>query len=121
MGAGRYMAAGASSLSSLILIDTLHKRSRWYNMLRIFKTTSPMSMGIWAITSFTGLAAAGRVLEEAGVEKAGRLLGRIGGVPACVLAMITISYMGTELEEMNLPVWAGAHPLLAPFMRLREC
>ncbi len=115
--AGRFMAASGGTLSTLSLINSLHNWRRFYNMLRIFKKTSPMSIGIWAIGPFTflsGIAAAGHLLEDIGYKKAGRFVGRIFSVPASVLAPLMISYMGTELEETNLPVWACAHPLMSP-------
>ncbi len=115
--AGRLIAAGGGALSTLTLINSLHNWQRFYNMLRIFKKTSPMSIGIWAIGPFTalsGMAAAGQIVEDLGYERAGRLMGRVFSLPASILAPFMISYMGTELEETNVPVWAGAHPLLSP-------
>jgi formate-dependent nitrite reductase membrane component NrfD len=112
------MAAGAGLAASATLIDTLHRPGRWYNMLRLFKRTSPTSLGIWAITPFTALsalAAGDKVMEDLGFKKTGHTMARLLGIPASLLSMVTISYMGAELEEMNMPVWASAHPLLAPF------
>ena len=42
--------------SALLIID-LHTPSRFYNMLRIFRPTSPMSIGSYVLTSFGALSA----------------------------------------------------------------
>ncbi len=115
--AGRYTAFLGGTSSALMLISSLHNPRRWYNMLRIFKKTSPMSIGIWAITPFTALSSmtvAGQVIEDLGYENAGRWIGRAFSLPAAVLGGFVISYMGTELEETNMPFWAGSYPLMAP-------
>jgi protein NrfD len=114
---GRYIAFAGGLASSVTLISSLHKWERWYNMLRIFKETSPMSLGIWAITPFSMLSSltlVGQIAEDHGHEKAGRWIGRTFGIPAAALGSMVISYMGTELEETNMPLWASAHPLMAP-------
>lgn len=115
--AGRWLAFAGGSVSAITLISSLHTRQRWYNMLRIFKPTSPMSIGIWTITPFTllsGFAAAGQMIADAGFGRAGRWMGRGFGLPAAALGALVMSYMGTELEETNMPVWASAHPAMAP-------
>ena len=114
---GRYLAAAAGLLSTGLLISELHTRQRWFNMLRLFKKTSPMSIGIWSITPFVALstlAAIGQAAEDMGYEKPGRLMGKMFGIPAAALGTVVMTYMGTELEETNIPLWASAYPLLAP-------
>jgi hypothetical protein len=55
---GRYIALGATVLGGPLLIIDLHTPQRWYNMLRIFRKTSPMSIGTWVLMSFGPLSAA---------------------------------------------------------------
>ncbi len=115
---GRYLALGCGAASTGLLIGALHTRQRWYNMLRIFKRTSPMSIGIWSIAPFgvlSGLTAAGQLAEDMGHETLGRRAGRVFGIPAALIGAVSITYMGTELEETNMPLWASAYPLMAPF------
>src|SRR5919202_4139025 len=45
-------ALGGATVSPVLLISDLGKPDRFYNMLRVFKPTSPMSMGTWILTSF---------------------------------------------------------------------
>lgn len=49
---GRYLALGGALISPILLIADLHKPERWYNMLRIFCKTSPMSIGAWILMAF---------------------------------------------------------------------
>ena len=49
---GRYLALGAAVVGGPLLIIDLHTPQRWYNMLRIFRKTSPMSIGTWVLMSF---------------------------------------------------------------------
>ena len=63
--AGRYLALVGALISPVLLIADLHKRERWYNMLRIYRSTSAMSVGAWALSlfgAFSGLTAAGQFL-----------------------------------------------------------
>jgi protein NrfD len=115
---GRYLALSATALSTGLLISELHFKQRWYNMLRLFKKTSPMSIGIWALTPFgilNGMTAGAQLLEDFGHPKAGRLVGRIVSLPAAALGSLVATYMGTEQEETSMPLWASAYPLMAPF------
>ena len=48
----RYLALAASAVGGALLIADLKTPKRWYNMLRIFRPTSPMSIGTYVLTSF---------------------------------------------------------------------
>ena len=54
----RYMAAGGSAISSVLLIADLGRPSRFLNMLRVFKPQSAMSVGSWILSGFSAFAAA---------------------------------------------------------------
>src|SRR5437588_2100493 len=54
--AGRYLGFAGALLSPVLLTADLHTPSRWYNMLRIFRRTSPMSIGSWVLFAFGGLS-----------------------------------------------------------------
>ena len=54
--AGRYLSFGGILAGPLFLIADLRTPGRWYNMLRIFRRTSPMSIGSWTLTAFGGLS-----------------------------------------------------------------
>jgi formate-dependent nitrite reductase membrane component NrfD len=100
-----------------LLIDDLGKPSRFHHMLRIFKPSSPMSLGSWALTvhgAFATLVAA-RHLAAAGKLPLGGLLTAIperalaiGGFPP---ALTLGGYTGVLLGTTSIPVWSTS-PLL---------
>lgn len=117
--AGRYIGLAGALAGPLLYIADLHTPQRWYNMLRIFRKTSLMSIGSWSLSTFgffSGLTVAGQVLEDLGFEKLGSRIGRIAGVPAALAAVVSSIYKGTEIEETNIPLWASAFPLLSPLL-----
>lgn len=115
--AGRYLALVSSFTSPGLLISELHVPRRWYNMLRIFRSTSSMSIGNMSLTAFgifSGLTAAGQMLEDLGHEKKGRAMSRIFSIPAAAAGGMLCLYPGTELEKTCTPMWAASYPLLSP-------
>src|SRR3546814_5313663 len=67
----RAMATAGSAAGAVLLIIDLRTPRRWYNMLRIFRPTSPMSFGSYILTAFGGFSAL-TLLGEL-VEGRGRL------------------------------------------------
>ncbi|MBV8612990.1 MAG: polysulfide reductase NrfD, partial [Acetobacteraceae bacterium] len=49
---GRYLSLLAPTLGAAMLVGDLHTPKRFYNMLRLFKATSPMSIGSWILVFF---------------------------------------------------------------------
>ena len=52
--ASKIAAVGAIGLSGVALVADLGRPERFLNMLRVFKPTSPMSVGSWLISAFGG-------------------------------------------------------------------
>ena len=71
----RKVALGALVPSPPLLIMDLGRPERFYNMLRIFKPRSPMSMGAWALTAFGGLVAAAVGADLLGRRREAQALG----------------------------------------------
>ena len=71
-------AAGAISLSMVALVHDLGRPARFVNMLRVFKPTSPMSVGTWLLSAYTPLAlgAAASAVTASCRGSAGRHAGR---------------------------------------------
>lgn len=116
---GRSLGLAGSVAAPLLYIMDLHTPQRWFNMLRIFRNTSMMSIGSWTLTGLGGLSALtllGSVLEESGLEKGGKWASRITQIPVCILAALASVYKGTEIEETNTPLWAAVSPLLPAFL-----
>ena len=110
--ASKVGALGAISLSLGALIHDLGRPARFLNMLRVFKVTSPMSVGTWILSAYAplvGLAAASEVSGRA--PRAGRAatLGAAGLGPAVA------SYTAALIADTAVPVWHDAHREL-PFV-----
>jgi protein NrfD len=112
---GRYLALAGSLACPLFLIKDLHTPSRWYNMLRIFRATSPMSIGSWILTifgTFSGLAALGQAIQDLTDSALGPRLARRFGPPAGLVGAMMSVYTGTLLSATSVPLWSTAPRLL---------
>jgi protein NrfD len=115
--AGRYVALLGALVSPVLLIADLHAKSRWYNMLRIFRRTSPMSIGSWTLAAFgmlSGLVAAGQLGDDLLGLEAGRRMARWLGVPAAGAGAMMSIYTGTLLAATSTPLWAAGYQELPP-------
>lgn len=106
----RKVALAALGPSPVLLILDLGRPERFYNMLRIFKPRSPMSMGAWALTVFGNLGAAAVGADLLGRRKLARSLGAANAVVGGYLG----SYTGVLLASTAVPVWARSRLFLGP-------
>lgn len=122
---GRLGALVSLLVSVVALIHDLGRPSRFLNMMRVMKLTSPMSVGTWILSlhgPFSGLAS---VAEIAGVLPASiqrwgpvRLvlaLGRPAGLVGAVTAPPLAAYTAVLLSDTATPAWHDAHEEL-PFV-----
>jgi formate-dependent nitrite reductase membrane component NrfD len=97
-------------ISPPLLISDLGRPARFLNMLRMFKLTSPMSVGSWV------LAATGATVTAATARSVlGRLprLGAFSGALAGgVLGPALATYTGVLLADTAIPVWHEARRFL---------
>ncbi len=109
--ARRNAALGAAS-GTVALVHDLGRPSRFLNMLRVFKPTSPLSVGSWILAPFSGLAVA-----AAASDLAGRLprLGQAAGAGAAVLGPPLATYTAVLFSNTAVPAWHEAYPEL-PFV-----
>ncbi len=100
--ASRLAAAGGAALGTVALVHDLGRPERFLNMLRVFKPTSPLSVGSWILAPFSGLAAGALVLDLSG-----RLprLGRLAGVGAGVLGPALATYTAALISNTAVPAW----------------
>ena len=107
-----YVGAAADAVSPALLIADLGRPERFLNMLRVFKVTSPMSVGSWVLAgsgTASGLAAA---LETLG--RARRLKLAAEGLSAA-LGPALATYTATLVSDTAVPAWhEGRHEL--PFV-----
>jgi hypothetical protein len=123
--AGRLVCLGALGVSAGLLVSDLGRPDRFYNMLRVAKPTSPMSMGSWILTTFgppAGLAAisefADRLPRRGVLGLARRALptaGRAAGLAAAGVAPAVATYTAVLLADTAAPSWHEAYPEL-PFV-----
>jgi formate-dependent nitrite reductase membrane component NrfD len=102
----RLAAAGGAALGTAALVHDLGRPERFLNMLRVFKPTSPLSVGSWILAPFGGLAAGAAISEVTG-----RLprLGRLAGVGAGALGPALATYTGALISNTAIPAWHEAY------------
>jgi hypothetical protein len=113
---GRYIATAGSALGGVLLIADLHTPRRWYNMLRIYRPTSPMSLGTYVLSGFgisSGLAAADSLLGNIRGLRWLQPAARVSQIPAAVTGAGMSTYTGALLAATSTPLWAAAPRLMA--------
>jgi len=114
---GRYLPLLAPTVGAGLLIYDLRTPQRFYNMFRVAKSTSPMSIGTWLLTGFSlasGLTAALQFVADALPGWAWpRRAARVAGVPAALAGAGMSTYTGTLLAATSTPLWAAAPGALA--------
>ncbi|MER6474313.1 NrfD/PsrC family molybdoenzyme membrane anchor subunit [Streptomyces collinus] len=95
-------AAGAISLSLVALVHDLGRPARFLNMLRVFKPTSPMSVGSWVLSGYAPLA-----LGAAAADLTGRArrVGSLATAGAAVLGPAVATYTAVLLADTAVPSW----------------
>jgi Ni/Fe-hydrogenase subunit HybB-like protein len=116
--AGRLGALGALGASVAALVHDLGRPRRFFNMLRSFKPTSPMSVGTWILGAYGSAAATAAAAElvdvlgrRPGPLRALTAIGRPAGLLAAVAAPGVASYTAVLLADTATPAWheAGSH------------
>lgn len=118
--AGRWGALGALVTSFVLLVHDLGRPSRFVNMLRVAKPTSPMSMGTWVLSAFGLPAGLAAVAEAPGLLPAPlrRLVGalsRPSGLAAGAVGPAVMSYTAVLISDTALPSWHAGYREL-PFV-----
>ena len=99
-------AAGAIGLSMGALLYDLGRPARFVNMLRVFKVTSPMSVGTWLLSAYTPLAwAAAASVVTGKLPRAGLA----ATVAAGVLGPGVAAYTSVLVADTAAPAWHDAH------------
>lgn len=99
----------AVGLSAYCLIHDLGRPKRFVNMLRVFKPTSPMSMGTYIFSAFSLNVAVGFALNILGVAPA--LVGVAKGT-AALLGPALATYTGVLVSDTAVPAWHDARKTL---------
>ena len=112
--AGRLLALPLLVVCPLLLIKDLGRPEKFYNMLRIFKLKSPMSVGSWGLFIFGGLSGLSALLELAAEQDGWRRLRRLVAVLGSPLGLFIGGYTGVLLSATAIPLWASNRLLWGP-------
>jgi hypothetical protein len=99
-------AAAAGGLSLAALVKDLGKPSRFLNMLRTFKVTSPMSIGSWTLAGY--VPAAGVAAASALTGRAARL-GAVSTAAAAAIGPFIAAYTSALICDTAVPAWHDGH------------
>ncbi len=104
--AAKTTAAGAIGLSVVALVQDLGRPTRFHHMLRVFKPTSPMSVGSWLLSAYGPAAGAAAACAITGLLPAA---GRVATVAAAVTGPAVAAYTAALLADTAVPAWHEAH------------
>ncbi len=100
-----YVGAVADLVSPGLLVSDLGRPERFLHMLRVFKVTSPMSVGSWVLVVSSSASNTAAALELTGklrrVKWAAEAVSFASGPPLA-------TYTGTLLANTAIPVWHEA-------------
>ena len=94
---GARLSLVALSLGTACLIADLGRPSRFANMLRVFRPSSPMNMGSWLLAVYGPAAGASAVLGSS----VGAAVAGVAGVPLA-------GYTGVLVASTAVPAWQDA-------------
>jgi hypothetical protein len=107
-----YVGLAGEVVSPVLLVTDLGRPERFLNMLRVFKVTSPMSVGSWILAVSGGATTTAAACEKLGVlprlKLAAELVSAAFGPPLAV-------YTATLISDTAVPVWHDAREEL-PFV-----
>ena len=117
---GRQRLARASYITSTLsatggagaLIHDLGRPERFLNMLRVLKPTSPLSIGSWALASYSTLSGVAAASTVTGLFPG---VGRLAKVGAAVLSPVMMTYTAVVVADTAVPAWHDAYREL-PFV-----
>jgi formate-dependent nitrite reductase membrane component NrfD len=99
-------ALGAISLSAVALVRDLGRPERFANMLRVFKPSSPMSVGSWLLAAYGPVAGAAAVSEVTGTLPAAGTAATIG---AGLLGPGIATYTAALICDTAVPGWHAGY------------
>ncbi len=105
-------ALAAIATSTAALIHDLGRPSRFYNMLRVARPTSPMSMGSWLLAAYGPLTGAAAASDLTGILPRA---GRAAGYGAAALGPAVATYTAVLVADTAVPAWHGTRKQL-PFV-----
>ncbi len=99
-------ALGAISLSAVALIHDLGRPGRFANMLRVFKPSSPMSVGSWLLAGYGPVAGAAALSEVTGILPQAGTAATLG---AGLLGPAIATYTAALICDTAVPAWHAGY------------
>lgn len=96
--------AGAG-LSSGLLVYDLGRPARFFNMLRVFRPTSPMNVGAWILSGVGGASGMTLLLR-------GRPAGEAFGFASGIFGLGLATYTGVLVANSAIPLWQESRRVL---------
>ena len=97
-----FVGAAAEAVSPALLVADLGRPGRFLNMLRLFKVTSPMSVGSWTLAASSSASGLAATLEALGV------LPRLKAAAETLSALLgpaLATYTAVLVADTAVPVW----------------
>lgn len=114
--AGRYLSFATLLPCPPLLIADLGRPERFHHMLRIWKSTSPMNHGAWALSGFGMFSAISAAAETPALGALQRFVPRrLMSVLGMPFALTMVSYPGVLLSTTANPLWAKTN-FLGPLL-----
>ena len=95
-------ALGAISLSGVALVHDLGRPTRFLNMLRVFKPSSPMSVGSWLLAAYGPVAGAAALSDVTGILPSAGAAATAG---ASLLGPAIATYTAALICDTAVPAW----------------
>ena len=99
-------ALGAISLAAVALVHDLGRPGRFANMLRVFKPSSPMSVGSWLLAAYGPVAGAAAVSEVTGILPKAGTAATLG---AGLLGPAIATYTAALICDTAVPAWHAGY------------
>lgn len=103
----RWVATVGGAVSAALLVHDLGRPERFLNMLRVFRISSPMSMGSWILAVFSSSAGTAAVLPFG--PRPLRPLANFFGLVAGVFGLGLSGYTGVLISQTAVPVWQTSY------------
>ncbi len=100
----RWIAAAGASIGTGLLVYDLGRPERFLNMLRVFRPSSPLSVGSWVVAAAGPLTAGSAVLSRSG-GTAGAI-GDGAGYAAGAVGLPLAGYTAVLMSTTAVPVWS---------------
>lgn len=99
-----------STVGGALLVHDLGRPSRFLNMLRVFRPTSPMNVGAWILSAAAPLAITAGVFT--GRKGIAGLAGDIAGYGAGVFGLALAGYTGVLVSNTAIPIYRESRRIL---------